>query len=514
MYCDYFQGVSTVHTRWEDVYTGTGENAHEALDEALDDAAQDGWDVRSVKNEFDPESPDNVQNSIRANNPDLEDDDDTPDGVYYYVSIFVRGVPGGVEESADSGILKRLGKVAVAASLAAQFDIKVSDKGATIVKYKDRSDVADIPDTLRGVPVTSIGDRAFQHCTNLTSVTIPNSVTNIGHLAFYGCPSLSSVTIPNSVTSIGSSAFANCTRLTSVTIPNSVTSIGGAAFSHCTSLTSVTIPNSVTSIGDATFNNCTSLTSVTIPNSVTSIGGATFNNCTNLTSVTIPNSVTNIGYYAFYGCTRLTSVTIPNSVTNIGHSAFSDTTKVLRMGVEESKEPSRDVMAMLGKAAIQAGKKWLTVGESVSEGTMNSSHLFQAYLDTLESVDKASANEFRMEHKDELTEFQDGTIDGESLDHLVFDVLDPILSKYCLPYTYFGSHPGNGSDIGCWPHYEEMAWNSRNEHLTKFIAGTVEAIQFSEGRLPVGTNYVWIHNNESGVDSIWDVPRKKPLWHY
>jgi hypothetical protein len=115
MYSDYFQGVSTYLTRWDDVYTGNGENAHEALDDALDNAATDGWDVRTVQNEFDPESPDNVQNSIRQNNPDMEDDDDAADGVYYYVSIFVRGVPETVEESAESdqAMLKRLGQVAI-----------------------------------------------------------------------------------------------------------------------------------------------------------------------------------------------------------------------------------------------------------------------------------------------------------------------------------------------------------------------------------------------------------------
>ena len=79
------------------------------------------------------------------------------------------------------------------------------------------------------------------------------------------------------VISIGDSAFNNCSDLTSVTIPNSVSSIGNRAFSGCSSLTSVNIPNSVNSIRYYAFQNCSSLTSVTIPNSVTSIEQRTFN---------------------------------------------------------------------------------------------------------------------------------------------------------------------------------------------------------------------------------------------
>jgi hypothetical protein len=174
-----------------------------------------------------------------------------------------------------------------------------------------------IPDS-----VTSIGAGAFSNCTGLTSVTIGNGVTNIGNEAFRSCISLASVTIPNSVTSIGDYAFQGCKSLTSVTIPDSVTSIESSAFSGCTSLASVTIPNSVTIIEKDTFRDCISLTSVTIPNSVTNIEGGAFIRCTSLDSVTIPDSVTSIGRDAFYYCTNLTSLTIPDSVTSIGDSAF------------------------------------------------------------------------------------------------------------------------------------------------------------------------------------------------
>ena len=129
------------------------------------------------------------------------------------------------------------------------------------------------------------------------------------------------MTIGNSVTSIGGEAFEGCTGLTSVTIPNSVTFLSG--FKGCTGLTSVIIPNSVTKIDRSAFEACTGLTSVTIPNSVTFLSG--FKGCTGLTSVTIPNSVTRIYRNAFKGCTSLKKIYSLNPVPPVIYEGTFET---------------------------------------------------------------------------------------------------------------------------------------------------------------------------------------------
>lgn len=143
---------------------------------------------------------------------------------------------------------------------------------------------------------------------SVTYEGIEYSVTSIGEKAFYHCSSITSITIPNSVMSIGYAALAFCSSLTSITIPNSVTEIGTYAFAHCWSLTSIIISNSVTRIGEGLFRGCINLSSITIPNSVTSIGYAAFSSCEKLSSITIPNSVTTIESNAFQYCQKVTDV--------------------------------------------------------------------------------------------------------------------------------------------------------------------------------------------------------------
>ena len=170
--------------------------------------------------------------------------------------------------------------------------------------------------------VKSIGNRAFDYCYSLISISIPNSVTSIGDESFIDCSSLSNLVIPNSVTSIGDGAFWGCSSLRSLVIPNSVTSIGAWAFSGCKSLSNITIPDSLTSIGAWAFDGCSSLCSLVIPNSVTSIDAWVFSGCKSLSNITIPDSVTSIGNSAFAGCKSLSNIIIPDSVTSIGDSAF------------------------------------------------------------------------------------------------------------------------------------------------------------------------------------------------
>ena len=172
--------------------------------------------------------------------------------------------------------------------------------------------------------VISMGWYVFDHCRALPSIKIPNSVTYIGHYAFLDCKSLSSITIPDGVTKIEEFTFSYCENLKSIDLPKNLISIGEYAMNQCRNLTSITFPNTLKNIEHSAFYGCASLTSINIPNSVTSIGYEAFAHCIGATSVTLSDSITKIERTTFNGCKSLTSITIPKSVTYIEHDAFTN----------------------------------------------------------------------------------------------------------------------------------------------------------------------------------------------
>lgn len=199
--------------------------------------------------------------------------------------------------------------------------------------------------------ITTIGYNTFWKCTNITSLTLPNTLNSIIQGAFAGCTGITGeIVIPNSVTHLGADAFRNCTSLNSVVFSNALPKIGWAAFKGCTSLGHISpLPESLTRIYDCAFEGCSQLSgAIVIPPLITQIDEKVFNSC-NITSVIIPEGVTKIKSLAFGGC-PLDSIYIPSSVTSIkvddgyGAGAFCGCTRLQSIIVDEANSvyDSRD----------------------------------------------------------------------------------------------------------------------------------------------------------------------------
>ena len=213
----------------------------------------------------------------------------------------------------------------------------------------DLSGKVEIPSTIDGKTVGTIGSEGFKSAKNITELTIPSSIKAVSSDAFKNCTGITKVDLGN-IETIGSNAFMGCTSLTSVEIPKTLTDAGYyyAIFNGCTNLTEITfedgattipsmlckstnitkvkIPSSVNSIGAETFKDCANLTEVDLGN-IESIGANAFMNCTSLKSVTIPKTLeTEFPLYPiFNGCTNLTEITLENGLTVIQSHLCQDT---------------------------------------------------------------------------------------------------------------------------------------------------------------------------------------------
>ena len=141
-------------------------------------------------------------------------------------------------------------------------------------------------DKFHGLPITAIGEDAFENRDHIKSVVIGDSVVEIGKDAFHYSPKLSRVKFGNSVQIIGVSAFQDCDALSSVTLPDSVLRIEDNAFAICDdNLKTVHLGKNVTYIGEFAFDYCSALVSINLPQSVQTIDNGAFANCKGLTYV-------------------------------------------------------------------------------------------------------------------------------------------------------------------------------------------------------------------------------------
>lgn len=235
----------------------------------------------------------------------------------------------------------------------------------------------NLPDSL-----TSIGVSAFESCSNLKEITIPNRCS-VQAMAFYDCSSLANINYNGSMVWTAPSAFCNtawynsqpdgivyhgttaCAYkgdfkanetvkdgttiivdglfygdevLTSINLPDSVEYIGNMAFEDCINLKKISLPKSLYTLCDETFLGCESLESVEL-SEVVNIGVSAFAHCTSLKSIVIPESVNqSIGDSAFLNCTSLEKVTINGDVQLIGAAAFLNCENLKSINIPKSVE--------------------------------------------------------------------------------------------------------------------------------------------------------------------------------
>lgn len=282
---------------------------------------------------------------------------------------------------------------------------KNDDGGYTVtgltVKTLPIADVV-IPDTYNGLPVTAIGDMAFELNPIITSVTLGKNVTEIGAGAFDRCELLQTAALNEGLKTIGNNAFSNCALTEIPALPASLTTLGNYVFAYNEYVTSLTIPDHVTTIGHGIVASCHLLESLNVPSQwysaddptklITYFTGYFFGNTEtpsnqviifaqyypNFENITVRGDMEELPSYAFYQVESLKHITFTGTFTKIGDNAFANC-----YALESLVLP--DVVTEVGET-IFAGCESLKELSMPLAGNMTLESLFGNIKPPLESV--------------------------------------------------------------------------------------------------------------------------------
>lgn len=195
----------------------------------------------------------------------------------------------------------------VTANPATDFEYHFDGDYTVIDKYVVNDLTVVIPEEIESKPVISIGREAFK-ASQITSVTIPDSVEIINFEAFAECDALTDVKFGNSVTYLGARSFYSCDALEKLELPRNLVYIDEEAVAKCKTLKELTVPKTLEIYYHAAFAENESLVTVKFEEGLEKIGGGAFIKCTALETLMIPSSVTHIQFDTFMNCNALKDV--------------------------------------------------------------------------------------------------------------------------------------------------------------------------------------------------------------
>ncbi len=190
------------------------------------------------------------------------------------------------------------------------FSYNFSGQEATITKGNGLSGSVVVPEYIAGKLVTGIGDNAFENCSAIAEITLPDSVDELGSSSFKNCNSLVKINGTSNLSVVKNSTFEGCSSLTYFPDLSNVTSIGDSAFKGCSSLTTIAISDSLTSIGNYAFENCVMLLQTPDLSNVMSIGDYAFKGCTLLTEIKSLDGCATFGEGILTACENIAKITL------------------------------------------------------------------------------------------------------------------------------------------------------------------------------------------------------------
>ncbi len=238
-----------------------------------------------------------------------------------------------------------------------------------------------IPDTFNGIPITEIENKAFQHVTWITKITLGDNVTKIGNYAFDGCTELSEIVMGDRVETVGNWAFRN-SGLATFEANSALNKISTSAFENCASLRTVMLSDSMREISNGAFKDCLLLEEVDLGEAVT-VGENCFEGCDSLVLVDFGESLEKISAEAFLGCDRIgeQGLIFPESLEDIGESAFKSCTGLISFNVPTNLVKVR-TEAFYGCTSLEEVTGVISLNTSYARVFQNCTSLEKIYIGT------------------------------------------------------------------------------------------------------------------------------------
>lgn len=311
--------------------------------------------------------------------------------------------------------------------------------------------------------VKEIGRSAFEECSKLTTLNLGQALETVGDCAFQNCTNVTKLTFPDATTEIGSSAFACCSSVTEITVGQGLKSVGDCSFFHCGSFTALVLPDKFTTMGESAFEGCRKLTNAKLGQSLTSVPNNAFKNCIALSEMNLPATVKSIGDQAFYNDSTIAVVTMREGLETIGNEVFWN---------------NSGVRSFVIPGTVQ------TIGTNSFYGCTNTSTLRFKDGDGILTIDTKKKRSRKID--DMLSNISSST-EREKYRDRKFDYFYdcPIKTLYLgrnLKYDYSGS-------VSIYKKVGDRTWNSETRASAPFVNSTTLA------RVTVGPKVTFVYNH-------------------
>lgn len=252
---------------------------------------------------------------------------------------------------------------------------------------------AVIPET-----VEYIDGWTFDNCNALWSLTY--NAINANCPYGINARDIERIVIGDKVRRLPRGLYTNNTNVTELTLPQSLEILDENAFSGCSNLRFIRLSDNISIVSNYAFDGCTALADLHWPASLREIGDAAFRNCESLKVVSLPEGTEKVNYYAFGGCKNVEKLYIASTITELGSACFEFNSTEVPLTITATADEPLDYgwnWHAVGPATIKVPDQSIDryMNNPVWNGSMNGKNNVIVTVSGISAPTESTVTEFR-----------------------------------------------------------------------------------------------------------------------